>query len=185
MNMNLKSAIEGLLFVHGQALTASRLAKIIGAPKSEVEVLLRELQDEYRERGIIFVENDGEWQLATHPKNKPVVEKLLAGDRSEDLSRASLEVLAMVAYRGPISRARIEYIRGVNSSFTLQNLLIRGLVAREENPRDRRAYLYRISTDFLNYLGVSQLQALPNYEEFRKENIAGVNQDPPPELQAS
>lgn len=176
--MNLKSIIESTLFVHGEPLAVSRIAKITGAKPSEAEAALRELAHEYRERGIILIENGGEWQLATSPANKSTVEKLVTSDLSEDLSRAALEVLAIIAYKSPISRARIEYVRGVNSSFTLRNLLIRGLVAREDNPQDGRSYLYRISTDFLKHLGLSSPAELPEYQAFREKEIE-VTEDRP------
>ncbi len=169
--VNLKAAIESILFVEGEPFTVSRIAKITGRKAAEVLSTLRELAGEYRERGIRLVENGDEWQFATHPANKDIVEKLVTGELAEDLSRVSLEVLSIVAYKGPMSRAEIEYIRGVNSSFTLRNLLIRGLVSREENPSDRRAYLYRTSTDFLKYLGLSRPEELPQYEAFRKKEI--------------
>lgn len=178
--MNLKSAIESILFVRGEPVAVSRLARLSGAKKSEVASALQELAQEYRERGIVLVESNDEWQLATHPASKAIVEKLVTGELSDELSRAGLEVLAIAAYKGPISRAAIEYIRGVNSSFTLRNLLIRGLVSREENPADRRSYLYCISHDFLKHLGVTGLSELPEYESFRKEAIAvPENREPP------
>ena len=166
-----KSAIESLLFIQGEPLAVSRIMKITGETKAAVTSALRELADEYRERGIVLVENGDEWQFATNPANKAAVEKLVTSELSEDLSRAPLEVLAIVAYKGPISRAEIEYVRGVNSSFTVRNLLIRGLIARKENPNDRRSYLYRISGEFLKHLGISRLQDLPQYEEFRTKKI--------------
>ena len=82
-----------------------------------------------------------------------------------------MEALAIVAYKGPISRANIEYIRGVDSTFTLRNLLMRGLVEREENPKDRRSYLYRVSANFLKYIGISGMRDLPQYDEFREKEI--------------
>ncbi|MBI4132282.1 MAG: SMC-Scp complex subunit ScpB [Candidatus Sungbacteria bacterium] len=169
--MNLKATIEGILFIQGEPLAISRLAKITGAKKAEVKSALRELAAEYRERGIVLVENGEEWQFATNPAVKPMVEKFVTSELSEDLSRASLEVLSIVAYKGPMSRIQVEYIRGVDSSFTLRNLLIRGLVTREENPADRRSYLYRVSADFLKHLGLTKLEELPQYEEFRKKEI--------------
>ncbi len=169
--MNLKSAIESVLFIQGEPLAVSRLAKALGASKKDVESVLRELQGEYRERGIVLIQNGEEWQLATNHENKEIVEKFVTSELAEELSRASLEVLAIVVYKGPITRARIEYLRGVNSQFTLRNLLIRGLVAREENPEDRRSYLYRISTDFLKHLGVVSLEQLPQYREFRQREV--------------
>src|SRR3989338_7324391 len=150
--VNVKSAIESVLFVQGAPLAISRLARVIGASKKEIEAALGELAAEYRERGIMLVRNGEEAQFATNPAQKQTVEKLLASDLAGELTRAGLEVLAIVAYKGPVSRAKIEYVRGVDSSFTLRNLLMRGLVAREENPQDRSSYLYRISMEFLNHL---------------------------------
>jgi len=104
------------------------------------------------------------------------VHKLVKNDLEEDLSRATLEVLAVVAYRGPISRAQIEEVRGVNCSFTLRNLLMRGLVERVENPNDSRSYLYKISFDFLKHLGLGNVKELPNYEELEKSGTIEDNQ---------
>lgn len=172
--MNAKSAIESILFIHGEPLTVSRIAKVISASPAAVKAALGELASERRECGIVLIENDGEWQLATNPANRVVVEKLISGERSGDLSRAALEVLAVIAYKSPISRAGIEHIRGVDSSFTLRNLLIRGLVSREEHPTDRRSYRYRISTDFLKHLGLSRPSELPDYDALRQAPLPTV-----------
>lgn len=169
--MNLKSAVESILFVQGEPLAISRLIKITGAKKSEVEQALSELKEEYRERGIVLIQNGEEWQLATNSQNKEAVEKLITADLKQELSRPALEVLAIAAYKGPISRAGIEYIRGVDSTFSLRNLLMRGLVEREENPQDRRSYLYRISVNFLKYLGASDIRELPQYEELHEKKV--------------
>lgn len=152
-------------------MAVTRLAKVVGAPKKDVEKALNELVEEYRERGIVLIQNEDEWQLVTNPKNKEVVDRLLTNDLPEDITKSALEILAIVAYKGPVSRAAIEYIRGVNSSFILRNLLIRGLVTREENPKDRRSYIYRVSTDLLKHLGLAKLSDFPRYEEFKKKEI--------------
>lgn len=177
---DLKSAIESILFVQGEPLEVPGIAKATGAGKAEVERALAELAEEYRTRGIILIQNAGEWQFATNPDHKELVERFLASDFSDELTRAPLEVLSIITYKGPISRANIEYIRGVNSSFTLRNLLIRGLVSRAENPADRRSYLYRISTDFLKYLGIGSTRDLPRYEEFRKAAVEAPVEATPP-----
>ena len=82
-----------------------------------------------------------------------------------------METLAIIAYKGPLTRAHIEYVRGVNSSFTLRNLVMRGLVERMENPKDARSYLYGTSFNFLKHLGVARPEDLPRFEEFKKEKI--------------
>lgn len=170
--MSLKDQLESILFVHGEPITTARLAKISGAAKAEVESALQELGQECRERGIVLIQNGDEWQLATNPANKALIERLVTSELSDELSRAGLEVLAIVAYKGPLTRAKIEYVRGVDSSFTLRNLLIRGLVSREENPADRRSYLYRISTAFLKYLGITSPGDLPSYTELSQKEVA-------------
>ena len=82
----------------------------------------------------------------------------------ESLSKAALEVLAVIAYRGPIARAEIEAVRGVNCSVTVRNLLMRGLIDRYENADDSRGYLYSVSFPFLRELGLSSVAELPDYE---------------------
>lgn len=170
--MNLKSSIESVLFIQGEPITVQRIAKIVEEAKGKVLKELEELKKEYAERGIILIKNGEEWQLATNPQNKEVVDRLVTSDLPEELTKSALEILSIVAYKGPISRAKIEYIRGVNSSFVLRNLLIRGLVTREENPKDKRSYLYSTSNDFLKYFGLTQPADLPRYEEFQKKKLA-------------
>jgi len=178
--MDLKSSLESILFLHGEPMAVSRLAKTIGAGKADIEKALAELREEYRERGIVLIENRDAWQFATNPQNREAVERFVTANFSEDLTRAALETIAIVAYQGPISRAGIEYIRGVNSSFTVRNLLVRGLVEREENPSDKRSYLYRVSMDFLKYLGLTRFDELPQYKEFRakKVEVPGSTDEP-------
>ena len=82
-----------------------------------------------------------------------------------------METIAIIAYKGPLTRLDIEYVRGVNSSFIIRNLLMRGLVERVENPKDARSYLYKVSFDFLKHLGVTGIEDLPQYQEFKKSRI--------------
>jgi segregation and condensation protein B len=88
----------------------------------------------------------------------------------EGLSKAALEVLSIVAYKGPISRAEIESIRGVNCSFTLRSLMMRGLLERIDNPKDGRGYLYKISFEFMKKLGIESIDKLPDYKELSQDS---------------
>ncbi len=169
--MNLESLIESLLFVHGEPMSAEKLAKIVGAKKEEIIHAIKELKASYEGRGLVILEKDGMYQLGTHPELAPIVEKLVKSDFSEELSKAALETIAIIAYKGPLARADIEYVRGVNSSFTLRNLMLRGLIERVENPKDNRAYLYKVSFEFLQYLGISKVEELPGFDEFRSKAI--------------
>jgi len=106
--------------------------------------------------------------LSTAPEATKICEDISKEEFNKDIGRAGLEILATVIYRSPISRADIDYIRGVNSSFSLRNLLVRGLVERKTNPKDGRSYLYSPSFRFLQFLGVTDVKKLPEYENFSK-----------------
>lgn len=168
---NLISIIESVLFVSGNPVGIKRLAKITGAKEAEVKAAVDELGIKYKNNnhGLRIIKKEGEVQIGSAPEFKDYVNKLVKSDLEDDLSRASLEVLAVIAYRGPISRLQIEEIRGVNCSFTIRNLLLRGLIERVENPGDSRSYLYKISFDFLKHLGLEGIEQLPGYGELRNK----------------
>ncbi len=174
----LKSIIESLLFVSGEPVKIDKIAKIIGMPEAEVENAIVSLNEDYvQDRGLIVVKIKDTIQLATSSENAPFVSELVKSEIQENLSQAALEVLSIVAYRGPISRAEIEAIRGVNCTFTLRALLIRGLLERTENIKDNRRYLYNISLDFLKKLGMGSVEKLPDWETLSKKNEVAVQAD--------
>ena len=96
-----------------------------------------------------------------------LLEEITKQEFTEALTPASLETLSIVMYSGPISRADIEYIRGVNSSFTLRALLMRGLAERETDPKRGNAYLYKASFELLRHLGLSKNEDLPDYPKYK------------------
>lgn len=167
----LKSAIESILLVSGDPVKLSRVAKITNTPRPEVENAVMVLSGEYSsgERGFVIIKKEDEIQLVTNPENAEIVSSLIKSEIQENLSKASLEVLSIVAYRGPVTRAEVEAIRGVNCSFTLRTLLMRGLLERIDNPRDNRSYIYKISFDFLKKLGLESSDKLPDYEKLSKD----------------
>ena len=169
--MNLKSIIETILFVRAEPTYIKILVKLTKNPEDEVHTVLEELRQEYKERGIILLEKDESWQFATQPANSSYIENLVRNEFTQELSRPGLETLAVIAYKGPISRVEIEYLRGVNSSFTVRNLLMRGLIERIENPKDARSYVYRVTFDFLKHFGLTSMEQLPKFEELNKKRI--------------
>lgn len=169
--MNLKSIIETILFVRAESMDIKTIMKITAGSEDLVHAALAELVKEYSERGIVLLEKDDSWQFASNQINGNYVEELTKSEFTQELSRSGLETLAIIAYKGPISRIEIEYLRGVNSSFTVRNLLMRGLIERVENPKDARSYLYRITFDFLKHFGLTSMEQLPRFEEFSKHNI--------------
>jgi len=179
----LKSAIESILFVSGEPVSLVKIAKVTDSTVPEVEEVLEILKDDYisGKRGIVILRKEQEVQMATDPENAQLIDQLVKSEIQENLSRAGLEVLSIIAYRGPITRVEVEAIRGVNCSFTVRSLMMRGLLERIENPKDNRGYLYKISFDFLKKLGIDSIDKLPDYETLSKDeridSIIGSNND--------
>lgn len=164
--------VEALLLAHGEPITLAKLAKASGFSAAEIAAAITTLKHMYTDRGFTILEKDGEIALGTNPAYAEYAENLLRGEFTESLSRAALETLAIIAYKGPIARASIDFIRGVNSSFIVRNLAMRGLIERVENPTDARAYLWRVSFDFLKHIGITRIEDLPEFTALHKEEIA-------------
>jgi segregation and condensation protein B len=163
----LESKLEAILFVAGEPLRLEKLSKIINQSLADIKVALSNMSQSFEEnrRGLRLVLADDSVQLVSAPELSSLIEDLFKSELKEELTPASLETLAIVAYKGPIKRSDIDFIRGVNSSYTLRNLLLRGLIEREGAEADGRAYEYRISFEFLRRLGLSSREALPDYEK--------------------
>lgn len=172
----LKSIIESILFISGEPVKLSKIAKITDAPKPEIENAIMVLQSEYSAgRGLSIIKKEDEFQMVTSPENSSFISELVKGEMQENLSRAALEILSIIAYRGPLSRMEIDAIRGVNSTYTLRSLLMRGLVERMENPKSARSFLYKISFDFMRHLGIDDITKLPDWESLSKDSrIEGI-----------
>ena len=169
MKNNLIASIEALLFVNGESLSFQSLIKILGVKQDVLMSTLDKLEQNLLQenRGLALVRDQKSVRLAVKSDLSVVVESLAKSELQADLSKAALEVLSIVAYLSPIARAEIDSIRGVNSSFTLRNLALRGLVERQGNPNDARGYVYEPSMNFLVTLGLSKVNDLPNYETLR------------------
>jgi segregation and condensation protein B len=167
--MNTESVLESLLFISGEPVSFKKLSKLTSISEGDLKLSAGVMAKRYRDenRGLRILIKDDEVQMVTAGENSRYVEKFLKADVEGELSKAALEVLSVVAYRGPVTRSQIENIRGVNCSFTLRHLMIRGLVERIENPKDARSSLYRISFGFLKKLGIEKVEDLPKYEELR------------------
>lgn len=174
--MDKKNILESLLFISGHSLSYKKLIEILSSEEakvseSDIENSLKELASEYEQnnRGLRLIFFDDKIQLVAAPESKEAVEKLIKSDLNEELTPAALETLAVIAYQGPVSRAVIENLRGVNCSFILQNLAIRGLIEKKNNPNDGRSFVYKVSFDFLKHLGLSRLEDLPNYDDLKNK----------------
>ena len=179
--MTLASIIESILFVHADPIDIKTLTAITKQSEQDVRTAIEKMASDYKKRGLTLLAKDDMWQLASHPGNASYIEELAKNEFTQELSRSALETLAVVAYKGPLSRIEIEYLRGVNSSFTVRNLLMRGLIERVDNPKDARSYLYRVTFDFLKHFGLTDMEKLPRFAEFSKQKIA-ISEEKPDEL---
>jgi len=190
--MNLEQSIEAILFWKGEPMSIKELSKALSAGDSDIFAALKELEASLSTRGIILlrkVDKAGseEIMLGTSPEAGQLIEKLTREELSKDLGKASLETLSVIMYRGPVKRSEIDYIRGVNSTFILRNLLVRGLVEKKPAPDDNRASVYGPSFELLSHLGIAKVEDLPNYREvqgeiqrFKEGQEASDQPEPPP-----
>lgn len=167
--MNLSTKLEAILFWKAEPISFKKLSQLLEVSEAEIMTALVELEKALQGRGISLVQTDTEVMLGTAKEISLLIEQLTKEELSRDLGKAGLETLAIILYQGPISRADIDYIRGVNSQFILRNLLIRGLVERIDNPTDARSFLYKTTLDLLAHLGISKIEDLPEYEKVRTD----------------
>lgn len=168
MSHPLVAALEALLFVHGDPLDVKKISSALKADKQDVEQAIATLAGhlEHADRGLMLVRQESRVQLATKPTFSPLVEHLVKDEFEEKLTPAALETLSLIAYLGPISRARVDHLRGVNSSYSVRNLLLRGLIEKAADPQSPHVTAYRVSFDLLKHLGVSSIEDLPDYQKY-------------------
>lgn len=175
--------LEALLFIYGDALDFKKISKTLGIDeekmKEAAKILSEDLQKE--NRGLFLIQDKEKIQLTTKPDFAKLLEDVIKEELHENLTPAALETLSIIAYAGPMTRAELEYIRGVNSSFTLRNLLIRGLIERSPDPKRGNVFLYNPSFELLKHLGISRAEDLPEYEKFKSliEKLRNPNEGAP------
>jgi segregation and condensation protein B len=179
MESKLKSQILSILFVSSKPVSMAELEASLGVGADQIREAIAEIVADNHKNGIILLAHNDKLQLATNPDNSPVVKKFLSLELREKLSDAALETLAVIAYRQPVSKAEIENIRGVNSQYTIRQLLIRGLVEKIGSPTDKRVQHYRTTLEFMQHLGLKDMKDLPDFEEITK-NIQMPDSDAPP-----
>lgn len=177
--MNLSAQLEAILFWKAEPISLKKLAALLNIDIAAVKNGLQELENALQGRGLTLVRTDDEVMLGTAKEISPLIEQLTKEELTRDLGKAGLETLSIILYQGPISRADIDYIRGVNSQFIVRNLLIRGLVERVDNPNDARSFLYKTTLQLLSHLGISKIEELPEYEQVRNDILAFKSQQKP------
>lgn len=171
----LKGALEALLLVSSDPVSAAQLSAVLGATPGEIVSLLAELKTEYEEanRGFQLREVAGGWRLFTHPAFHEQVEAFVLSWDTQKLSQAALEALAVIAYHQPVTREMVKGIRGVNSDGVISSLVDKGLV--RELGRDAahgQAILYGTTNAFLEKFGLRSTKDLPDLEQFAPDEQA-------------
>ena len=165
---DLSAIIEALLFAGAQPMTAKRLADMTNSGKDDVKRAFADLQGrlETSGSGLMLVIHQEEAELVTRPEMAEFVRIVLKAETQGELSRPSMEALAILAYRGPMTRPELEQIRGVQSALILRNLMLRGLVEMKEEMKLGQM-MYAVTIDFYKHLGLSKPDELPDYVSLR------------------
>lgn len=185
------AAAEALLFVYGEPMEIKKISEILRISEDETKTALNHLSQELQSdsRGLLVSFSGTRAQIITKPEFFSSIEGLVKDEYEENITPAALETLSLVAYLGPIPRSQIDYFRGVNSTYTLRNLLMRGLVERvsdqsrsasdgEARPFGRpHMPFYQASFDLLKHLGLSNIEELPDYEKFKEIIAKSVETD--------
>jgi len=159
--------IEAILFWKGEPVSLKKLSELSALSLDEVKETINLLKASLDSRGIVLVEKDDEVMLGTAPEASEIIEKLTKEELSKELSKAALETLSIILYMAPIRRSAIDYIRGVNSQFSIRHLEIRGLIEKLPDQNDNRVYLYRPTFELLSHLGTTNIESLPGFEEVK------------------
>lgn len=158
--------IEALLFVAGEPVAKNELSELLGAELTHIEEGILELKQSLREHGLAVTETDTHVQLVTSPEVADLLAQFLK-EEPRPLSKAAAETLAIIAYRGPVSRYDIDVLRGVDSRTMVRQLLRRGII--KQSASKGNTILYDVSEDFLLHVGLEHKEELPQFAALSKD----------------
>lgn len=167
--MSLEQTIEAILFFKGEPVSVCELCELLTLDEDAVREGLSTLQGTLKLRGIRLLDNGTEVELVTSPESHELIERISREALSKELSQAASETLAIILYKCPISRSEIDHIRGVNSTYMLRNLMIRGLIERVPAPTGERSLLYKPTLKLLSHLGITRIEELPEFDKVKRE----------------
>ena len=172
----LRASLEAILLVADEPVPEVLIAQVLERPTHEVAAGLRDLAGEYTAdgRGFDLREIAGGWRFYTREDCAPLVERFVRDGQEVRLTQAALETLAVIAYRQPVSRARVSAVRGVNCDGVIRTLVLRGLVEDSGTDQETGAILYRTTGYFLERLGMASLDELPDLAPFLPDNIEDI-----------
>jgi segregation and condensation protein B len=162
----LQKKIEVLLFLAGRPMSIKKLVELTEAPRADVVQAADALVQDYEQRqtGLLVQKAGDSYHMVSHPDLRKLAQAYVKDEVSGELTKPSLETLTIIAYRGPITKAELEQVRGVNCSLILRNLLIRGLIDTAYD-KHQAATLYNVTHDFVRFLGLATVSELPDYEK--------------------
>jgi segregation and condensation protein B len=166
MKDTLIQSVEAILFATSEPQSFKSLAERLDVGIEDIQEALSELQNRYEGHGIMLVLHDNAATLVSKPEFAQLIESIRKEELQKELSKASAETLAIVAYRPGVSKAEIEFIRGVNASYSLRALQMRGLI---EQKGAGRSVSYHPTVNVLEFFGVSSVEGLPNYTETKQK----------------
>jgi segregation and condensation protein B len=174
-----RASLEAILLVADEPVPVVVLAQVLERPRHEVTAELRDLAASYvaEGRGFELREIAGGWRFYTREDCAPLVERFVSDGQEVRLTQAALETLAVVAYRQPVSRARVSAVRGVNCDGVMRTLVLRGLTEEAGTDKETGAILYRTTGYFLERLGLASLEDLPDLAPFLPENIEDIEDE--------
>jgi segregation and condensation protein B len=189
--MNLDAKIEAILFFRGEPIKLKKLAEFLDVKIPELDKGVNVLEERLKISGLSLVRNGDEIMLGTKAEVGGIIEKITKEELTRDLGKAGLETISIILYKNPISRREIDFIRGVNSSFILRNLLIRGLIERgEQNEAGGRGYHYKPTFELLGFMGLTNTTELPEHavvlqelEEFSRNEKEKINEEVTPPIE--
>ena len=171
--MNKQAVLEGLLFIKGdEGITLKGITDVLDVTEKEAQDLLNKLQKEYEkeERGLRISFLADTFKLTTKKEHNEYYKRLVNTDVNNTLSEAALETLAIIAYNEPITRVKIDEIRGISSSFMLKKLIAKDLVkACGKSDLPGHPNLYKTTKEFLDYFGLATIEDLPKIEEIKQD----------------
>jgi segregation and condensation protein B len=169
MNSSLQNSIEAVLFYKNEPVSISYLSKILDSTTEEIELSLKLLEETLENRGISLIRADSSVSLTTSKTQSQVIEKIVKTELKDEISKAGLETLSIILYNQKVTRREIDYIRGVNSSYILRNLSMRGLIEKTDSNSSERGLHYKPTVELLAHLGVTSLQDLPEFDTVQNE----------------
>ncbi len=166
--------IESILFYKREPVQVSELAEICEVDPEKARQVISKLKKELEDRGVSLIQKEGAVEMVTDNEFSELIEKAKREEVDSNLTSAQSEALALVAYLAPVSKAKIDFVRGVNSRAVLRNLSTRGLITKQKGKAGRA---YKLTSDALAHLGVTDKKELPDYKATRQKLTEFIEED--------